>query len=156
MTDRKSVAVAATPAAKTRARPASKPAVKAASPARAKSAAKPSGLPVESEPFLRFRHSPALQAKTEAVLAALEESPERAGHGEALADLVEELTEAGMNYYYLRALKDARVGFVVEQSARLAMSGAVRLISSVSRKFIVRMGDAQLLAVAQHIRHLAR
>jgi hypothetical protein len=61
-----------------------------------------------------------------------------------------------MNYYYLRALKDAQVGFVVEQSARLAMSGAVKLISSVSRKFIVRMDNAQLLVVARHIRHLAR
>ena len=61
-----------------------------------------------------------------------------------------------MNYYCLRALKDVQAGFVVEQSARLAMSGAVKLSSSVSRKFIVRMDKAQLLAVARHIRHLAR
>jgi len=37
-----------------------------------------------------------------------------------LADLVADLTQAGMDYYYLRALKLAQVGFVVEQSARLA------------------------------------
>jgi len=36
------------------------------------------------------------------------------------------------------------------------MSGAVKLISSVSRKFIVRMDREQLLAVATHIRALAR
>ena len=72
-----------------------------------------------------------------------------------MADLVAELTEAGMDYYYLRALKLAKVGFVTEQSARLGVSGAVMLINSVSRKFIVRMDKAQLLVVARHIRELA-
>jgi hypothetical protein len=35
------------------------------------------------------------------------------------------------------------------------MSGAVKLVSSVSRKFIIRMDHAQLLVVATHIRSLA-
>lgn len=132
---------------------------KGASPTRRKAASRPStsaGTAEPAEPFLRFYHSPELQARTDAVLAALEQAPERSGHGEILADLVAELTEAGMSYYYLRALKEAQSGFVAEQSARLAMSGAVKLISSVSRKFIVRMDSDQLQAVAQHIRHLAR
>ena len=72
-----------------------------------------------------------------------------------MADLVNELIEAGMDYYFLKALKQAEVGFVVEQAARLGMSGAVKLISSVSKKFIVRMEPHQLLVVAAHIRSLA-
>jgi hypothetical protein len=36
----------------------------------------------------------------------------------------------------------------------MGMSGAVKLISSVNRKFIVRMDKDQLLVVAQHIREL--
>jgi hypothetical protein len=35
------------------------------------------------------------------------------------------------------------------------MSGAVKLIGSVSRKFIGRMDSAQLLVVSGHIRTLA-
>ena len=152
------MATPAKPATKSTAKSGARPVAKAASTIRAKPATSTRRATVHeaAEPSLRFRHSPELQARTEAVLTALEASPTLAGHGDALADLVAELTEAGMNYYYLRALKDAQVGFVVEQSARLAMSGAVKLISSVSRKFIVRMDDAQLLAVARHIRHLAR
>jgi hypothetical protein len=148
------MATPAKPAAKSTA----KPAAKTAAAPRAKPVATVKAVKVlaPAEPFLRFYHTPVLHARTDSVLTAIEESPECAGHGDALADLVAELTEAGMNYYYLRALKGAKVGFVVEQSARLAMSGAVKLISSVSRKFIVRMDDAQLLAVAQHIRHLAK
>jgi hypothetical protein len=46
------------------------------------------------------------------------------------------------------------MGFVAEQSARLGMSGSVKLIASVSRKFIVRMDGAQLVVVSAHIRAL--
>ena len=44
-------------------------------------------------------------------------------HGEAIADLVTHLIEAGMDYYFLKPLKQAEVGFVAEQSARLGISG---------------------------------
>ena len=85
----------------------------------------------------------------------LQAQPDHPKHGEALAELVSELIEAGMDYYFLKTLKQARVGFVAEQSARLGMSGAVKLINSVSRNFIVRMDQAQLLVMASHIRSLA-
>ena len=109
---------------------------------------------VAEQPSLRFHHTANLRAKTDAVLNALEAKPEAPKHGEAMADLVHELIEAGMDYYFLRALKKAQTGFVMEQSARLGLSGAVRIISSVSRQFIERMDRAQLLIVSRHIREL--
>jgi hypothetical protein len=124
-----------------------KTAPKAAPKAKAKRAA--------AVPFLRFYHSEELRAKTLAVLTALEQASDPERHRDTLADLVVELTESGMDYYYLRALKLSKAGFVAEQSARLAMSGAVKLIGSVSRRFIVRMDTAQLLVVSRHIRELA-
>jgi hypothetical protein len=120
-----------------------------------KSTTKAKAKPASAEPFLRFHHSHELRARTLAVLAALEEAEDAREHRDALADLVVELTESGMDYYFLRALKLAKAGFVAEQSARLGMSGAVKLIGSVSRKFIVRMDSAQLLVVSGHIRTLA-
>ena len=106
-------------------------------------------------PSLRFYHSEVLREKTNTVLSALETQPGHPHHGEAIADLVTHLIEAGMDYYFLKPLKQAEVGFLAEQSARLGMSGAVKLVSSVSRKFIIRMDHAQLLVVATHIRSLA-
>ena len=133
---------------------------KAASTRSAKPAAKPASRPGEvaarAEPQLCFHHSQELRIKTDAVLAALEETPGDARHGAALADLAAELTEAGMDYYFLRPLRLAKVGIIGEQSARLAMAGAVKIISSVSRKYIVRMDQGQLLTVAAHLRELAR
>jgi hypothetical protein len=108
-----------------------------------------------AQPALRFYHSKALRDETNTVLSELERQPGRRGQGEAMADLVAKLIEAGMDYYFLKAIKQAEVGFVTEQSARLAVCGAVRFVSSVSHKFITRMDQAQLLAVATHIRSLA-
>lgn len=88
------------------------------------------------------------------MLGALEAAPDHPRHGDALAGLVTELIEAGMDYYFMRALKQAQVGFVAEQSARIGVAGAVKLLSSVNRKFILRMDKHQLLVVAQHIREL--
>lgn len=109
----------------------------------------------KAEPSLRFHHSKALRVRSDAVLSALEKSPTDGHHGAALADLVAALVEAGMDYYFLRALQLAKVGFIKEQSARLGISGATQLINSVSRKFIVSMDSTQLLAVAAHMRSLA-
>lgn len=106
------------------------------------------------EPSLRFHHSKELRKKTLKVLDALEAEPDHPTHTTNLADLVTELIEAGMDYYFMRGLKSADVGFMAEQSARLGMTGAVTLLSSVSRKFIVRMEPQQLVAVAVHIRTL--
>lgn len=146
--------------AKTAAKVAAKPTAKrpAAAPvktARATPTSKEQPLAPAVEPSLRFYHSKALRTKTNSVLAGLQAKPDHPRHGEAMAELVSELIEAGMDYYFLKALKQARVGFVAEQSARLGMSGAVKLINSVSRNFIVRMDQAQLLVVASHIRSLA-
>lgn len=150
-----------TTSAKVAAKPTTKSAVKAAAQtaAQAEKSAQQgdsSEPAASSEPYLRFHHSTELRQKTEGVLAALEASPDDARHGDALADLVAELTAAGMDFYFLKPLKLAQVGFVTEQSARLGLAGAVKLISSVSRKFIVRMDKGQLLIVAAHIRSLAR
>ena len=88
------------------------------------------------------------------MLEALEAAPEYPGHAEAMAQVVSELVEAGMDYYFMRALRQADVGFVAEQTARVGVSGAITLVNSMSRKYIVRMGSAQLLVVARHIREL--
>ena len=146
-TSPKTPKTAASTAAKTAKTPAKAPA-KATATRVSPSAAK-------AEPSLRFYHSKALRTRSDAVLSALEKSPTDARHGAAVADLVETLVEAGMDYYFLRALQLAKVGFIKEQSARLGVSGATQLINSVSRKFIVSMDSTQLLAVATHMRSLA-
>ena len=116
--------------------------------------AKPESTSTINEPSLRFYHSISLRDKTDSVLSALESKPEHPKHGNAIAGLVSELVDAGLEYYFLTPLKQAGIGFVAEKSAKLGISSASKLISSVSRKYIVRMDHSQLMVVSNHIQSL--
>ncbi|MBK7794454.1 MAG: hypothetical protein IPO75_07945 [Betaproteobacteria bacterium] len=105
-------------------------------------------------PSLRFHHSVALRKETLAVLETIEAAKDPLPDREALADVVAKLIDSGVDYYFLRALRLAKVGFVVEQSAHLAAAGAVRVLASVTRNILLRMDRAQLRTVCGHIRHL--
>ena len=105
-------------------------------------------------PFLRFYYSESLRAKTLTVLTTLEKAKDGAKHRGALADVVVQLTDSGMEYYFLRPLKLAKVGFFVQQSANLGMSAKTGVLESVIRKVIGGMDGPQLLAVCSHIRQL--
>jgi hypothetical protein len=120
--------------------------------------AKPPSGPssLDSKPFLRFHHSEALRRKTLAVIAAVEQAGEPATHRDALADLVVELTESGLDYYFIKQLKLAKPGFLVEQSANLGMAGTQRVMGTVIRQVIGRMEGPQLLSVCGSIRELMR
>jgi hypothetical protein len=106
------------------------------------------------EPFLRFYHAESLRVKTLAVLTTLEQAQDSTRHRGALSDIVLELTDSGLAYYFLRPLKLAQVGFVVEQSAHLGMGGVMRVIAPIVRSIIGRMDAQQLLTVCSHMRQL--
>ena len=106
------------------------------------------------KPFLRFYHSAALRKKTLSLLDAIEQAPDATAHRDEISNLVVELTNAGMDYYFIKQLKLAKPGFIVEQSANLGMAGVQQVMGSVIRKIIGRMDSAQLLSVCGSIRQL--
>ena len=112
--------------------------------------------PRASKPFLRFYHEESLRAKTLGVLHDLESADDGRVHRKALADLVAELTDSGMDYYFLRALKFADAGFITQQSANLGMSATTGLLGSVIRNIIGGMDQRQLLAICGYIRQLMK
>jgi hypothetical protein len=67
-------------------------------------------------------------------------------HRGALAEIAVELTNSGLDYYFIQPLKVAKAGFIVEQSAGLGMTGVQQLMGSVIRNVIGRMDGPQLLA----------
>ena len=119
---------------------------------RAKRQAKASVPP--AQPFLRFYFSESLRAKALTVLATLEKAKDSTKYRDDLADIVVELTDSGMDYFYLRPLKLANVGFFVQQSANLGMATTTRVLASVIRSVIGHMDGAQLLTICRYIRQL--
>jgi len=100
-----------------------------------------------AQPFLRFYHSKSLRAKTLTVLAALEKAEDGTEYRDALADIVVELTDSGMDYFFLRPLKLAEVGFFTQQSANLGMAATTAVLGGVIRNVIGHMDGPQLLTV---------
>jgi hypothetical protein len=107
-------------------------------------------------PYLRFYHSASLRTKTLAVLEAIEEAEDATIHREALADLVLELTETGLAYYFVKPVRDAKVGFMAEQTTTLGIAGIRRVMGPVARRVIGGMNAEQLQRVSGHIRHLMK
>jgi len=107
-----------------------------------------------AKPSLRFYHSEALRKKTLSLLGAIEQAQDASTHRDALSDLVVELTNSGMDYYFTKQLKLAKPGFLVEQSANLGLAGVQQVMGSVIRQIIGRMDRPQVLSVCGSIRHL--
>jgi hypothetical protein len=122
--------------------------------ARAKRPAKASAPP--GKPFLRFYHSEALRAKTLAVLTTIEKAKDGTQHRDALAGIVVELTDSGLDYYFMRSLKVAKAGFFVEQTANLGLGAAKQVFASVIRNIIGRLDTPQLLSVCGTVRQLMK
>jgi hypothetical protein len=108
------------------------------------------------KPFLRFYHSEALRKKTLSLLGSIEQAQDPTAYRDALSELVVELTNCGMDYYFMKPLKLAKPGFLVEQSANLGLAGVERVMGTVVRQFIGRMNGPQLVSVCGSIRQLAR
>ena len=131
------------------------PTSKRAAPATRRRSPNPASKPsVPVEPFLRFHHSAALRRKTLTLLTALEQAEDATAHRDALAKLVIELTSSGMDCYFMKPLKRAKPGFVVEQSANLGLAGVQQVMGSVVRQIIGRMDGPQLVSVCGSIRQL--
>lgn len=124
---------------------------KRAAPVAAKRALRKSVEP-SSKPFLRFHHSQELRVKTLEVLEAVEGAEKAAAYSGQLTELVLELTDNGMDQYFLRSLKATKANFVVQQSAALGLSGVQKLMGTVIRNIIGRMDDRQILSVCGSIR----
>lgn len=112
----------------------------------------PKAAAAASRPYLRVYHSVALRTKTLALFEVIEQAEDPTEHREALAELVIELTNSGLDYCFIQPLKLAKPGFVVEQSATLGLIGVRQVIGSVARQIIGRMGGQPLLSVCGSIR----
>jgi len=113
--------------------------------------------PAGSEkPFLRVHHSAALRKSALTVLEELESAEDATTCREALADLIVEMTQDGLDGFFLVPLKHAKPGFIVEQSAHLGMAGVQQLMGTVIRNVIAHMDHAQLLSVSSSIRGFMR
>jgi hypothetical protein len=83
-------------------------------------------MAIVAKPSLHFFYSAALRKRTDAVVARIERDEDATQHADALSSVVSKLTQAGLDYYFLRPLEEAKFGFVARQTAKLGVAGALR------------------------------
>jgi hypothetical protein len=106
------------------------------------------------KPSIRFFHSAPLRARTNRVLAAITRDEDPTRQVGALSGVVVDLTSAGLDYYFLRPLRQAKMGFVAQQTAKLGMTGALRIMSPVIHSILGGANATQVRVIARHISHL--
>lgn len=104
------------------------------------------------KPSLRFYHPTPLRKRTLDLLDTLEQAQDATVHREALAEVVVELTRSGMEAYFLKPLKLAKAGFMLEQTASIGLAGAQKMMGPVIRQMIGRLNGPQLVSVCGSIR----
>lgn len=107
-------------------------------------------------PSFRFYPSRDLHNRLVVILDEIEGASDATLHRGKLSDSVKELTMAGFDYYFGGPLKEAKVGFVTQQSANLGLLGVQQVMAPVIRNIIGRLEHAQLQAIAQSIRQLMK
>ena len=105
-------------------------------------------------PYLRFHISEELYEKTIEVFNKLEHSEDPKQYRNELGSLVVELTNAGMDYFFIKPLELAKVGFMTQQSANFGFTAQRRVISPIIRKIIGGMDKNQLLIICSYIRQI--
>jgi hypothetical protein len=108
------------------------------------------------KPSLRFFHPAALRTRTDKLLAAIQRDEDPTQHANALSTLVVDLTEAGLDYYFLRPLRQANISFVARQTANFGLAGVLRFMSPIIRTILGGANGTQLRVISRHIRQLAR
>lgn len=95
-----------------------------------------------------------LCARAEAVVARLRTDPDKQRHVPELIDIILEMTDRGLHYYFLHPLEEAGVGAMTRGAVDLAIGTAGRTLPVVVRKTVKSLDDDQLLSIADFIDHM--
>lgn len=86
------------------------------------------------------------------MLETVESADKATAHAGRLTELVLELTNIGMDEYFLQSLKATKANFVVQQSAALGLSGVRKVMGTVIRNMLGCMNDRRRLSLCGSIR----
>ena len=98
--------------------------------------------------LVAFQVSPELMQRAQEALATVRRDPADEDGVERLVEVVLELTDRGMDFYYLEPLRRARAGTMTTSAARLGIAAAGRGIPPIIRRVISSLDEEQVLAIA--------
>ena len=111
-------------------------------------------MPAAPKPHIKFTHTKAVRKRTLRILDDIEEDDDPTIHREALGDIIVELSETGLNFFFIAPLSKLKMGFVVNQSANLGIAGTLRVLGPTVRNIVGRMDRKQLRRVSKEMRSM--
>lgn len=111
-------------------------------------------MPAANKPYFKFTHSKALRKRTLAVLDDIDADIDPTPHRDALSANLSELTEAGLQFFFLDNVEKLKMGFVLTQSANLGIGSVLRIMAPTIRNIVGRMDKKQLKQVSKIMRQM--
>jgi len=109
-------------------------------------------MPAAEKPFMRFTHSKALRNRTLKVLDAIDEEDDPTEYCEDLAEIIVELNEAGIKFFFMDPLHKLKMGSAIERTADFGIYGTLRIMGPAVRTIVGRMDKRQLRKVSKIMR----
>ena len=97
--------------------------------------------------LIAFEISSDLRERIEAVIAEMRDAEKPKQHVAELVTVVLEMTDVGLDYYYLRPLGAIEAGFVLRNTAKVGLAAAKKSLPLLIRKVVSGLSDKQLLAL---------
>jgi hypothetical protein len=104
--------------------------------------------------WVAFEIPPELRQRAEVLVERLRTDSDKRRHVPSLVDLVLEMTDRGLHYYFLHPLEIAEVGVMTRSAVELAIGAAGRTLPMVVRKTVKSLNDEQLSSLADFIDHI--
>ena len=98
-----------------------------------------------------FEISAELRRRCESVIAAVRAAEDPRDHVGELSDVVVEMTDTGLDFYFLHPLQLAEAGRVATGTAKVGLAAARRGIPAVIRRVVASLSDEQVLRIADFI-----
>ena len=95
-----------------------------------------------------------LSDRAETIVERLRRDPDKRQHVPELVDIIIEMTDKGLHYYFLHPLEEAGVGAMTRGAVELAIGTAGRTLPMVVRKTVKSLNDDQLVSIADFIDHM--
>ncbi len=105
-------------------------------------------------PSLRYYLKADLYRRTEDLLAKIEADDKASRHAADFAELVNELTDGGLTYYFVEPLKQANAGYMAQKTAQIGMASVAKIARPIIRKLIGGLNDEQLKSVCAYVRQI--
>jgi len=111
-------------------------------------------MPNSEQLYLSYPLTPEIQANALQLIEKMKKSENRKIYSKELINLILELTDVAVDYFFYNPVKLAKVNMIGKSAVDLALKTAKRAVGVIAGKVIGGMSDVQLLIIVDFIENV--